>query len=203
MKPTVSDNSAVAPAAETPTPGPRVERGKQLVLDQNAGFRQGVHQGALTRVGVANQRDRRHIPSAGDLAFLSRLDLRQLGFELLNPVRDQSPVFFELLFARAANSDAPLVPREVGPHPLQTRHGVFQLCQLDLQMGLVGLSMCGEDIQDHFGAVNDLDSSCFSRFRVWAGPRSLSKRTTSASWASTTFFSSSTLPEPMYVAISI
>ena len=30
-----------------------------------------------------------------------------------------------------------------------------------------------------------LTPSCFSRLRVWAGPRSLSKTTTSASWAST------------------
>ena len=70
---------------------------------------------------------------------------------------DQPAVFLELLFARAADADAPLVSRQVGPHPLQPRHGVFQLRQLDLEMGLVGPGMRREDIEDHLGAVDHLD----------------------------------------------
>ena len=70
---------------------------------------------------------------------------------------DQAAVFLELLFARAAHADTPLVPRKVGPHPLQPRHGIFQLRQLDLKMGLVGPGMRCEDIQDHLGAIDHLD----------------------------------------------
>ena len=45
----------------------------------------------------------------------------------------------------------------MGPHPLQPRHGIFQLRQLDLKMGLVGQGVRREDIQDHLGAIDHLD----------------------------------------------
>ena len=86
---------------EPPPPGAGVERGEELVLDQHPGVGQGIHERALAGVGVADQRDGRGVGPAGDLALLARLDLGQLGLQVLDPVRDQPAVFLELLFARA------------------------------------------------------------------------------------------------------
>ena len=49
----------LAAAPEPPLAGAGVERGEELVLDQDAGVGQGVHQGALAGVGVADERDGR------------------------------------------------------------------------------------------------------------------------------------------------
>ena len=146
-----------AAAAEPPPPGARVQCREQLVLDQHAGLGEGVHERALARVGITDQRDRRDVIAAGDFALLPRLDLGELRLQLLDPVRHQPAVFLELLFARTAHADAALVTRKVGPHPLQPGHGVLELCQLDLKVGLVRPGMRGEDVEDHLGPVDDLD----------------------------------------------
>ena len=52
--------------------------------------------------------------------------------------------------------DPLLLPREVRPHPLQPRHGVFQLGQFDRQPGLVRLGPPGENVEDQLRAVEDL-----------------------------------------------
>ena len=124
-------------AAEPPATGAGVEGGEELVLDEDAGVGQGIHEGALAGVGVADERDRRRIAAAGDLALLARLDLRELRLQVLDPVPDEPAVFFELLLARPTHPDPPLVSREVGPHPLEPWHRVFELRELDLEMRLV------------------------------------------------------------------
>ena len=146
-----------AAAPEPPLAGPGVERGEQLVLDQHPGVGQGVHEGALAGVGVADERDGRERAPAGDLALLARLDLAELGLQLLDPVHHQPAVFLKLLFARAADADPALVAGKVGPHPLEPRQGVLELRQLDLEVGLVRLGVGREDVEDDLGPVDDLD----------------------------------------------
>ncbi len=70
---------------------------------------------------------------------------------------DDPPVFLELLFARASHTDAAFVSRKVGPHALQPGHRVFELRQLDLKMGFVRSRVGREDVEDHLGAVDDLE----------------------------------------------
>ena len=72
-------------------------------------------------------------------------------------MRDQPAVFLELLLARPAHADAALVARQVSPHPLQPRHRVLELGELDLEMSLVGLGVSGEDVENHLGPIDDLD----------------------------------------------
>ena len=133
----VREQDVPAPA-EPPAPGPGVERGEELVLDQDAGVGQGVHQRALAGVGVADQRDGRHVAPAGDLALLAGLDLAELRLQVLDPLGDEPAVLLELLLAGPADADPPLVARQVGPHPLEPGQRVFELGQLDLEVGLVG-----------------------------------------------------------------
>ena len=125
-------------APEPPAPGPGVERGEELVLDEDARVGQGVHQRALAGVGVADQRDGR-APRRGRRTSRSLRAWTFASFVLQVPdaLADEPAVLFELLLAGAADADAALVARQVGPHPLEPGQGVFELGQLDLEVGLV------------------------------------------------------------------
>ena len=68
----------LATPLEPPFARAGVERGEKPALDQNPRVGQGVHEGALAGVGVANQGDGRDIRPAGHLTFLTRLDLGEL-----------------------------------------------------------------------------------------------------------------------------
>ena len=169
MKPDRVAQQHGPPAGQLPAAGPRVERGEQGVLDENVGAGQGVQQRALAGVGVADQRDG-HLPAAGGhLALLRRSivfsSLPQIG----DPLLDHAAVHFQLLFARPAQADALLLPRQVGPHPLQPRHGVFQLGQLDGQAGFVRLCPAGEDVENQLRAVQDLHAGDFFQVACLAG----------------------------------
>ena len=69
-------------------------------------------------------------------------------------------VHLDLLFAHAACRTAALATAgaafavEVTPHPRHPRQGVLHASQLDLEAGLLGLGALGEDIEDHFLAVD-------------------------------------------------
>ena len=70
---------------------------------------------------------------------------------------DQPAVLLELLFARSANADASLVPRQVRPQPLEPGHGVLELGELHLEMSFVRPGMSGEDVEDDLGPIHHLD----------------------------------------------
>ena len=55
-------------ATQLPSPGLGVERGEQLVSHERVRAGQGVHQRALTGVGVANETDREIIATRPDFA---------------------------------------------------------------------------------------------------------------------------------------
>ena len=101
MKPTVSDSSTWPPPRNCQRRVRVSSVAKSLSSTSTPGVGQGVHQGALAGVGVADERDGGHVAPAGDLALLAGLDLRELGLEVLDPVADEPAVFFELLLARA------------------------------------------------------------------------------------------------------
>ena len=65
---------------------------------------------------------------------------------------DQAPVDLELLLARATRAHAARRPAndalEVVPHGAQTRVGVLELGELDLELGLVRGRAAGEDVQN-------------------------------------------------------
>lgn len=147
----------LAAAAEGPAPGSGVERGEELVGDVDGGAGEGVHEGGLAGVGVADEGDGGGLVARGDLAFLAGLDAGELFLEVADAVGDEPPVLLELLFAGSAHADATLVPGEVGPHALEAGHGVLELGEFDLELGLVGAGAGGEDVEDDLGAVDDLD----------------------------------------------
>ena len=127
-------------------------------------------QRALAGVGVAHQRNRHLRPPCGDLALAAMFDGAKLLPQVADPLFGQPAVDFQLLFAGAAQPDAALrLPREVRPHPLQARHLVFQLGQLDRQAGLVRLGPAGEDVENQLRAVEDLQPGGFLKVPRLAG----------------------------------
>ena len=147
-----------APVGEPPLPRARVERREELVLDVDAGAGEGVHEGALAGVGIADKGNDVLFAAAGDFALLALLHVGKAIAQVANALRDDAAVFFELGFAGAAQADAALVARQVGPHLAQAGQGVFELGELDLQARLVAAGARGEDVEDEFGAIQDLDS---------------------------------------------
>ncbi len=174
------------PARQLPAAGPRVERGEEQVLGEDVGAGQGVQERALAGVGVADQRNGHLRPPRGDLALAAMLDGVELLPQIADPLLGQAAVDLQLLLARAAQAHAALgLPREVRPHPLQARHLVFQLGQLDRQAGLVRLARLAKMSRINSVRSRTFRPVAFSRLRVCPGLRSLSKKITSAisAWA--------------------
>ena len=156
MNPTVSLSNTGSPIGQLPAAGTRIQGREQLILRLDTRVGEGVHERALAGICVTDQRHGHVLPSGGDLAFLAALDPPQVTPQFVDASLDQAAVFFQLFFTRTTHPDAHLQTREVGPHPLETGQRVFQLSQLDRQTGLVGLGMCGENIEDQLRAIEDL-----------------------------------------------
>ena len=98
------------------------------------------------------------------------LDFGQALFELGNPPVDQPAVGFDLRFAgTTAGADAPFDALEVAPPPPQPIAEILKLGQLDLQTGLVGPGPAGEDVEDHFAAVDDDPAGLFFEVSALGG----------------------------------
>ena len=77
----------------------------------------------------------------------------QTPVELPDPLTEQTPVGLQLRLTRPAQTDAALLPLQVGPAADQPRGQVFELCQLHLELALETARSLGEDVQDQAGAV--------------------------------------------------
>ncbi len=159
-----------APFRQLPAASSRVERGKQLVGDVDLGAGERVHQRALARIRVADDRDG-HLLAAGRNGPLAAfLDFGETLLEFGNPPVDEPAVGFDLRFARTtAGADAALDALEVAPPPAQPIAEVLQLGQLDLQTGLVGAGPAGEDVENHLAAIDDDPAGLFFEVSALGG----------------------------------
>ncbi len=74
----------------------------------------------------------------------------------LDPVRDQTPVDFELRFAHSPHeAPAAALPLQVRPAAHQPRRRVLELREFHLELALVTLGALGEDVEDQTRAVDD------------------------------------------------
>src|SRR5690606_42090466 len=125
-----------APARELPAAGAGVERREKLVLGKHVSVGERVHQRALAGVRVADERDGHPIAPAGDFAFFAFLHFLEIATQISDALLGQPTVGFELLFTRAAHTDAHLQPRQMLPHALEARKRVFELSELYVETGL-------------------------------------------------------------------
>ena len=157
MNPTVSDTSSSRRSGRADPPHERVERHEQRVGgDGRLRPRQQVEQRRLARVGVADQRHRRHRRLLAPLAQLqpAPAHLLDLAARVADALADLAPVGLELRFARAARADAAAQARQPVAAADQPRQQVLQLRQLDLQLALAGPRPPREDVEDELGAID-------------------------------------------------
>ena len=147
-----------ATTVDVPESGAGVEGGEESVFDEGACIREGIHEGGLARVGVADEADGKELAASSDLTIGAILDLDEVFLEGVDAFSDESSVDFELLLAGATGADASLNAFEVAPHGFEPGKGVLELGELDLELGLGGSGARGEDVKDELGTVNDLDA---------------------------------------------
>jgi hypothetical protein len=68
---------------------------------------------------------------------------------------DEAAVGLELRLAGPSHPDSAARFLEVRPHARQTRQHVFELRELDLELGLARPRARREDVEDQFGAIHD------------------------------------------------
>ncbi len=96
----------------------------------------------------------------GPLAAL--LDFGEALLQFGNSPVDEAAVGFDLRFARAtAGADTAFDAFQVAPPAAQPIAEILELCQLDLQTGLVGAGPVGEDIENHLAAIDDDPAGLF------------------------------------------
>ena len=140
--------------------------GEQRVLHQNAGSGEGVEQAGLAGVGVADDRDGRHVtvPASAALGIADLLHIFDLAAQPRHPLPDAATVGLDLGLTGATGTDAAAAaagPASLPGHRLaptaQPRQHVLHLGQFDLRFALPTAGVLGENVQDQRGAVDDLD----------------------------------------------
>jgi hypothetical protein len=95
-----------------------------------------------------------------------RTNILNVAFEMSDAGPDLTAIELELAFARtaqthSAGSTAPRsatgLPRQVSPHPSQSREAVLVLGQLDLESALFRASVLSKDVQNQGSPIQDLD----------------------------------------------
>ena len=118
----------------------------------------GIHDGGLSGIRIADQRDMRN-PGRGALLSLNLplpADLLQLPAQLAQPVVDGPAVDLQLFFTFTTGrhgSGSAALPGLGLPQPAQARLQILKLRQLHLQLRLPGACSALKDLKDQTGPV--------------------------------------------------
>src|SRR5688572_3152273 len=137
-------------------PRGRIQGGEQLVGGVGVGVRKRIEQRRLAGVGIADDRDRKHIAPDARAALHGALLLQliQLSLQDLDSCCDVAPIELQLLLARTAGlAQAAALALEVAPAAHQPCRKMLQARELHLQLALAGLRALREDLQDQLGAI--------------------------------------------------
>ena len=144
----------------------RVEGREQRVLDEHAGPRDAVEQARLAGVGVAGDRDARHLEAVavGALGLARGREALDLLAQPRHAGVDAAAVELDLRLtgstASHAGAGATDLATGLAGHRLtpttQARQQVLELRELDLRLALAALGVLAEDVEDDGGAVDDL-----------------------------------------------
>ena len=140
------------------TTGDGVQGGEESVGGGDSGVGQGVEEGALAGVGVADERCHGEFGAAAPFTvkLSGTLDAFNLALESLDSAADEAPVGLNLGLAGAAGADAAAESFQVGPLAREAGEEVLVLGEFDLKLALASAGVAGEDIEDEGGAVDDL-----------------------------------------------
>ena len=90
------------------------------------------------------------------LGLLLLVDFPQPFLQQRDTVTDNTTVCFDFLLARAAHTDTAALLFEVRPHAGEAREQVLVLRELHLRLGVGGLRVLGENVEDEMRAVHHL-----------------------------------------------
>ena len=121
-------------------------------------LRQPVEQRRLAGVGIADERDRRHVDLVAALAQLRSAPAHDFDLVLqrLHADADAPAIRFELGFAGAPRADAAAKTRQRLARSDQPRQQVLQLRELDLQLAFARAGAPREDVENQLRAIDDL-----------------------------------------------
>ena len=128
------------PTGQKPASRARVERRKKHIPSKDSRFRHGVEKRTLPRVRIADKTHAAALLASRDLTLFAAMNRGEVAFELDDSLLSDTPVDFQLLFARTAKPHAAYrLAFQVRPHTLQTRQRIFKLGKLDRQSRLARL----------------------------------------------------------------
>src|SRR5690606_1379572 len=128
-------------------------------LREHARAGEGVEQGALARVRVADDRHHGHVDLLAAPASFGALplELRELSLQPIQPLAGSPPADLEGGLAGTPTADAAGEAAERVVPLSQARQRVLELRQLHLQLAVPGLRSLSEDVQDELTAVDHLE----------------------------------------------
>jgi hypothetical protein len=142
-----------------------IEGGKHFRRDQHIGTAESVEKRGFAGVGIANQGYRTERNCLAGFATQRALfaDGFNAPLNLTDPVADPAAIGLQLLFARAANTDAAAgasattaapEPRHFRAAPGDSRGHIIQLRKLDLKLTFATAGVSRKNIEDKLSAVN-------------------------------------------------
>jgi hypothetical protein len=135
-----------------------VESGEHAGRFEHTGLGEGIEEGALAGVGVADEGDHgdRDCLAALPLLVADAADGVELGLDLVDAKVDLAAIGLELGFARAAGSDATTKLRHGATASGEAGQLVFELGEFYLELALAGLGVAGEDVEDELLTVDNV-----------------------------------------------
>jgi len=153
------DDLSLSGEAQAPAGG--IEGHEELVARGDVAVGEGVQQGGLPGVGVADDgqdRDPLVASTAPAHVALAR-ELADAALESADPVPDASTADLHHRLARAAAPDASRETGQAGILLRQPRQRVLELRQLDLKLAVGAAGPLGEDVEDELCAIDGLEPS--------------------------------------------
>ena len=135
-----------------------VESSEHAGRFEHAGLGEGIEEGALASVGIADEGDN------GDRDCLTALPLLmsdaangvELGLDLGDAKVDLAAIGLELSFARASGSDAAAKLRHSATASGEAGQLIFELREFYLELAFASLGVAGEDVEDELRTVDDV-----------------------------------------------
>ena len=136
----------------------RVEGGEHAGGLEHAGMGECIEEGALSGVGVADERDDGNGDGFAALPLLvaDAADGVELRFDVIQAEVNFAAVCFELRFAWTSGSDAAAELRHGATASGEAGQLVLKLCELYLELAFAGPGVAGEDVEDELRTVDDV-----------------------------------------------